>query len=176
MGKKITPEIEAFIFGNRALSGSSLKDLIGQKFGIQVTTRSVELYLARARAEAAADNAAKVEAVRSKILGDADVYAEKYLRYMDEEIEEWKKILKDGKQTFPDGRKIEIKSIKARSDASAAMHKFITSIIEFAKPPEKNPNININIPESLPERMKKYEKYYEQMDAASKGAPGRDGT
>jgi hypothetical protein len=176
VNKKVTPEIERFIQSNCKLTSTALSGLIENKFDIKISYRAIDPYLKRFLSEAEAENNAKVEAVRSKILGDADAYAEKYLRYMDEEIEEWKKILKEGKQTFPDGRKIEVKTVKARSEASTSLHKFIISIIEFAKPHEQNPNININLPESLTERMKKYEKYYEQMDATTKGAPGRDST
>lgn len=136
MAKKITPEVEAFIFGNRSLSGSALKDLIAKKFDIQVTTRSVELYLARARAEAAANNAAKVDAVRSKILDDADKWANKYLQYTDDEIESIRKLIKDAEEG---DNPIRLETAKDRLAASAALHKMLSTIIEFVKPGDNTP-------------------------------------
>ena len=138
---KVTPEIEKFIFTNRALSGGALRDLIAKKFKLAVTTRSIERYLAKARAEATADNAAKVEAVRSKILEDADHWANDYLRYLDEEVKDLRKIKESGEQTFKtkDGtRKIEIVDIKDRIAVSQALHKHLITVIEFVKPGNGN--------------------------------------
>ena len=114
---KVTPEIEKFIFTNRALSGGALKDQIAKKFKLAITTRSIERYLAKARADATADNAAKVEAVRSKILEDADHWANDYLKYLDEEVNDLRKIKESGEQIFKKGentRTIEISDIKDR--------------------------------------------------------------
>jgi hypothetical protein len=141
MAKKITPEIEAFIFSNRSLAGSALKSLIAKKFKIQVTTRSVELYLARARAEAAAKNAAKVEAVREKILDDADQWANKYLKYLDEEVEALRDLKASGEIKFKSGemeRVIAIADIKDRIAISQALHKHLITVIEFVKPGSGN--------------------------------------
>ena len=134
---KVTPEIEKFIFTNRSLSGGSLRDLISKKFKLAITTRSIDRYLAKARAEATANNAAKVEAVRSKILDDADQWANKYLQYLDEEVEALKKLKETGKQEFKSGeftREIVIEDIKDRIAISQALHKHLITVIEFVKP------------------------------------------
>ena len=138
---KVTPEIERFISTNRALSGGTLRDLIAKKFKLAVTTRSIERYLAKARAEATADNAAKVEAVRSKILEDADQWANKYLKYLDEEVEALQKIKETGKQVFKskeETREIVILDIKDRMAVSQALHKHLITVIEFVKPGSGN--------------------------------------
>jgi hypothetical protein len=138
---KVTPEIEKFIFTNRALSGGPLRDLIAKKFKLAITTRSIDRYLAKARAEATANNAAKVEAVRSKILEDADQWANDYLRYLDEEVKDLRMIKETGEQTFGKGentRKIEISDIKDRIAVSQALHKHLITVIEFVKPGSGN--------------------------------------
>lgn len=134
---KVTPEIEKFIFANRALSGGALKDQISKKFKIAITTRSIERYLAKARAEATANNAAKVEAVRSKILDDADQWANKYLQYLDEEVEALRKLKDSGEIKFKScgmERTIAIADIKDRIAISQALHKYLITVIEFVKP------------------------------------------
>lgn len=145
MAKKITPEIEKYIAANRALSGGALKDLIAKKFKIVVTSRSVELYLAKARAEAESDNAAKVEAVRAKILDDADKWANKYLQYTDDEIESLRKLIK----TSEEGENpVALETARDRLAASTALHKMLSTIIDFVKPEEKA-NVTVNIKPDL---------------------------
>ncbi len=135
---KINPEIKKFIYDNSTLSDTALSGLIEQKFGIKVSDRAIDPYLKKSRAEKEANNAAKVEAVRSKILDDADAYAGKYLKILDEEIESWRTLLKEGVLKFPDKTEIRISDIKDRQAASQAMHKYISTVIEFVKPsPEK---------------------------------------
>lgn len=134
---KVTPEIEKFIFANRALSGGVLKDQISKKFKIAITTRSIERYLAKARADAATDNAAKIEAVRSKILDDADQWANKYLQYLDEEVEALRALKESGEIKYRSGeleRTIAIADIKDRMAISQALHKHLITVIEFVKP------------------------------------------
>lgn len=134
---KVTPEIEKFIFANRALSGGALRDLIAKKFKLALTTRSIERYLAKARAEATANNAAKVESVRSKILDDADQWANKYLQYLDEEVEALRALKESGETKFKSGefeRTIVIEDIKDRIAISQALHKHLITVIEFVKP------------------------------------------
>lgn len=134
---KVTPEIEKFIFANRALSGGALKDQISKKFKIVITTRSIERYLAKARAEATANNAARVEAVRAKILDDADQWANKYLQYLDEEVEALRKLKESGEMKFKTGeveRIIAIEDIKDRIAISQSLHKHLITVIEFVKP------------------------------------------
>ncbi len=132
MAKKITPEIEKYIAANRALSGGALKDLIAKKFKIVVTSRSVELYLAKARAEAESDNAAKVEAVRSKILDDA-------------EIESLRKLIKASEEGE---HPVALETARDRLAASTALHKMLSTIIDFVKPEEKA-NVTVNIKPDL---------------------------
>ena len=50
----------------------------------------------KARADAQANNSAKVEAVRSTVLDDAQRYAGKYLDILDKDIDAWKKLLESG--------------------------------------------------------------------------------
>jgi hypothetical protein len=145
MAKKITPEIEKYIAANRALSGGALKDLIAKKFKIVVTSRSVELYLAKARAEAESDNAAKVEAVRSKILDDADRWANKYLQYTDDEIESLRKLIKASEEGE---HPVALETARDRLAASTALHKMLSTIIDFVKPEEKA-NVAVNIKPDL---------------------------
>lgn len=145
MAKKITPEIEKYIAANRALSGGALKDLIAKKFKIVVTSRSVELYLAKARAEAESDNAAKVEAVRSKILYDADRWANKYLQYTDDEIESLRKLIKASEEGE---HPVALETARDRLAASTALHKMLSTIIDFVKPEEKA-NVTVNIKPDL---------------------------
>lgn len=145
MAKKITPEIEKYIAANRALSGGALKDLIAKKFKIVVTSRSVELYLAKARAEAESDNAAKVEAVRAKILDDADRWANKYLQYTDDEIESLRKLIKASEEGE---HPVALETARDRLAASTALHKMLSTIIDFVKPEEKA-NVTVNIKPDL---------------------------
>ncbi|MHC1687986.1 MAG: hypothetical protein AB9879_09805 [Methanothrix sp.] len=145
MAKKITPEIEKFIFLNRALSGGALRDLIAKKFKIVVTTRSVELHLAKARAAASADNAAKVEAVRAKILDGADEWANRYLRYVDDEIKSIRALIEESERGE---KKIKLETAKDRMAASQALHRMLSTIIDFVKP-EENTNVSINIEPDL---------------------------
>jgi len=132
--KKVTPEIERFIQDNHTLNSTALSGLIEKKFGLKITYRAIDPYLDKARSDAESANAAKVEAVRAKILDDADAYAAKYLKILDEEIDAWGKLLKEGVFEFPDGRKIRIEEVKDRQAASQSMHKYIGSVIEFVKP------------------------------------------
>jgi inorganic pyrophosphatase len=169
---KITPEIKKFIYDNKSLSGRKLSALIETKFNIKISYVSIEPHLQKARIEAEAENIAKIEAIRSKILGDADTYAAKYLKILDEEIDAWYEILKAS-------RDIKIEDIKDRQAASQTLQKYINSIIEFAKPPEKQ-DINITIPDSLDKRIAKYKDYFKDLEdgneSKSKGIAGGNGS
>jgi hypothetical protein len=131
---KITPEINKFIEDNNKLSARALSGLIEQKFNLKVSHKGIEPYLQKARADAQANNSAKIEAVRAKILGDADEWANKYLQYHDEEVEALRNLKLTGKQVFEDKREIKIEDIKDRISVSQALHKHLTTIIEFVKP------------------------------------------
>jgi hypothetical protein len=169
VNKKVTPEMEKFLQSNCKLTSTALSALVEQKFGIKISYRAIDPYLERFRSEAEAVNKAKIEAVRAKILEKGDLRAEKYLRYLDENVEALHKLIVDAKE-------IKIEDVKDLVAVSNSLQKSLCTVLDFVKPSDNNPNININIPESLTERMKKYEKYYEQMDATAAGAPGRDGT
>lgn len=134
---KVTPEIESFISDNHTLTCRALVGLIEKEFQITLTFKTVNNYLEKARAEAASKNSAKVEAVRSKILDDADQWANKYLRYLDEEVEELRKLKETGSIKYksePEERKIEISDIKDRIAVSQSLHKHLITVIEFVKP------------------------------------------
>lgn len=148
---KITPEIKKFIANNTSLSSRDLSSQIAEKFHVDVSYRAIEPHLKAARLEAEASNAAKVEAVRAKILDDADAYAGKYLKILDDEIDAWVKLLKEGVYTFPDGKQIRIEDIKDRQAASQSMHKYIGSVIEFAKPASDKKEIRFQWLKDVPE-------------------------
>ena len=134
---KVTPEIESFISDNHTLSCRALVGLIEKQFKITIAFRTVNNYLEKARADAASKNNAKVEAVRSKILDDADQWANKYLQYLDEEVEALKKLKESGEIKFNSGemeRVIAIADIKDRIAISQALHKHLITVIEFVKP------------------------------------------
>jgi hypothetical protein len=151
---KITPEMKAFIAANCALSSRTLESMILAEFGVKYCYRSIENHLKTARREAEASNAAKVESVRSKILDDADAYAGKYLRVLDEEIEAWRDLLTKGEFTFPDNRAIQINDIKDRQAASQSLHKYISTVIGFVKPSQL-PILNDDLDERLDDLIKR---------------------
>lgn len=168
MVTKVTPAISKFILSNCTLSPDALSKLILKKFKIQITGRALYPHVEAARAETASNNDAKVEAVRAKILDGGDIRAEKYLKYLDDNVEALHKLIVDAKE-------IKVEDVKDLVAVSNSLQKSLCAVLDFVKPAE-TPNINITIPESLTERMKKYEKYYEQMDAQAQaeGAPGCD--
>ena len=134
---KVTPAIESFISDNHTLTCRALVGLIEKKFQIKITFKTVNNYLEKARSDAAAKNNAKVEAVRSKILDDADQWANKYLQYLDEEVEALRALKESGETKFKTGefeRTIVIEDIKDRIAISQALHKHLITVIEFVKP------------------------------------------
>jgi hypothetical protein len=151
---KITPEIEKFIADNHLMTCRALVNLIEDQFKIKVTYKTVNNYQEEARAQATSINSAKVEAVRSAVLDDANRYAGKYLAILDREIEAWDKLLTSGKQTFPKSddedkpRKIVVEGVKDRATASQSLQKCISSVLEFAKPPMES-NVNVSIKPDL---------------------------
>ena len=134
---KVTPEIESYISDNYTLTCRALVGLIEQQFKIKFAFSTVNTYLEKARAENASKNNAKVESVRSKILDDADQWANKYLKYLDEEVEALQKLKETGKQVFEskeETREIAILDINDRMAVSQALHKHLITVIEFVKP------------------------------------------
>jgi len=147
---KITPKIRQFITDNRTTASRPLSNLIWDKFQIRISYVTVQKVLDEARAEKAQENEAKVEAVRSAVLDDANRYAGKYLAILDREIDAWDKLITSGKQTFPlsegetEPREIIVEGVKDRATASQSLQKCISSVLEFAKPPmEANVNVSI---------------------------------
>lgn len=138
VNQKVTPEIIKFINSNHKLTATELSGIIEKRFSLKITSQAVNPYVVKARADAAEKNNAKVEAVRSKILDDADKWANVYLQYTHDEIESLLKLIKAS-----DG-KIKLESPKDRMAASQALHRMLSTIIDFVKPePEANLNINI---------------------------------
>jgi hypothetical protein len=178
---KITPEIEKFIADNHLMTCRSLVALIEEKFQIKVAFKTVNNHLEAARADATSKNSAKVEAVRSAVLDDAERYAEKYLKILDRDIEAWDSFLTSGVLVFPkaegepEARKIKIDSAKDRSIASQSLQKCIGIVLDFAKP---NPGVNVNINDDLKTRMTKYKDYFAGLedDARRKGTIGGNGS
>ena len=131
MGKsKITPAIERFIQSNCTLTPEALSALILKKFKIQITSRALYPHVDKARAETAANNDAKVEAIRAQILNTGDLRAEKYLKYLDENVEALNGFLKGAT-----GLKIE--SMKDYVATSQALLKSLSTVLDFVKLPEK---------------------------------------
>ena len=139
---KLTPEIKRFIEDNNRLNARALSGLIESKFKIKISHVSIAKHLQKARSDAQASNAAKIEAVRSKILDDADEWANKYLRYLDEEVESLRKLKDSGKLTYiiegAANRTVEVTDIKDRMAISQTLHKYLTTVIEFVKPNSEN--------------------------------------
>ena len=150
---KVTPEIEAFITDNHTLTCRALVGLIENKFKIKITFKTVNNYLEKARAENASKNSAKIEAVRSKILDDADQWANKYLKYLDEEVECLRSLKETGQQTFKIGeesvRILEITDIKDRIAVSQTLHKYLSTVIEFVKPKGTDDSSDVDLDAKL---------------------------
>jgi hypothetical protein len=136
MYKKVTPEMERFIRSNCKLTSTALSGLIEKKFKIKISDRALDPYLTRFRSEADAANNAKVEAVREKILDDADKFANKYLKYLDDEIESLHALLEKNKD-------VKIESAKDRATISHALNQHLRTIIEFVKPEVNHDNLEI---------------------------------
>jgi len=142
---KITLEIKKFIESNCTLTDTALSGLIEKEFNVKVTPRTIDPYLQQARSDAQSRNGAKIEAVRSKILDDADKWANKYLQYTDDEIESLRKLIKESEEG---DEPIALETARDRLAASAALHKMLSTIIDFVKPEEKL-NVNVNIKPDL---------------------------
>jgi hypothetical protein len=126
---KITPELKKFIEDNNTLSSRALAGLIESKFNVKITHAGIEKHLTKARADAQANNSAKVEAVRAAVLDDAQRYAGKYLTILDKEIDAWSTLLANAQN-------VAIEDVKGRAAASQALQKCISMVLEFAKPSE----------------------------------------
>jgi hypothetical protein len=135
VNQKVTPEIIKFINSNHKLAATELSGIIEKRFNLKITSQAINPYVVKARAAAAANNNAKVEAVREKILDSADKWANKYLQDLDEEVAALKKLITDCKG-------VKIESAKDRIAISQAYQKSLMAVLDFVKP-EKNFQIKI---------------------------------
>lgn len=142
---KITPKIRQYISDNRTTASRPLAKLIWEKFQIKISYVTVQKVLDEVRAEKAQENVAKVEAVRAKILDDADRWANKYLQYTDDEIESLRKLIKASEEGE---HPVALETARDRLAASTALHKMLSTIIDFVKPEEKA-NVTVNIKPDL---------------------------
>lgn len=142
---KMNDEIKKFVDDNSALSGPALSGLILKNFNIKISQPALLPYLQKARAEKEANNSAKVEAVRSKILDDADRWANKYLQYTDDEIESLRKLIKGAEEAE---EPVKLETARDRLAASAALNKMLSTIIDFVKPEPKT-EFNVNLKPDL---------------------------
>jgi len=136
---KITPVIKQFIIDNNSLSSRTLSQLILEKFNVKITARAVDPHLMAARREVEAENAAKVEAVRAKVLDESGKWASKYLQYLDEEVENLKAIADAATDT-------KIENARDRATVSMALQKGLSMVLDFVKPEN---DIKINITQDL---------------------------
>jgi hypothetical protein len=158
---KITPAIKQFIENNNSLSSRTLAALILEKFNVAVTYKAIEPHLKAARIEVEATNAAKVEAIRAKVLDDAGKWASKYLKYLDEEVESLKAIADAATET-------PIETAKDRATISMALQKGITSILDFVKPEN---DIEITVNQDLSKLSDEELKQLEVLAAKLEGYP-----
>ena len=150
---KLTPEIERFIRDNCTLSDSVLKELLEKDFGIVVDRSTVSRFLEKARADAALENSSKVEAVREQVLDNANIYAAKYLKMIDDEITALDKILKTGSIAFDKSEDrgeesdapgcLNVDNLKDRNATSQNLQKAISMILQFVQPANET-NVNMN--------------------------------
>lgn len=136
VNRKVTPAIEKFVQSNCTLTSNTLSALIEKRFKIKITSKALEPYIARARAESIAVNDAKVEAVRSQILDDGGLQAGKYLKYLDENIEALNNLLKNADC-------VKIETARDYVAVSQALLKSLSTVLEFVKP-EKEASANVS--------------------------------
>lgn len=160
---KITPAIKQFIEDNNSLSSRTLATLILEKFNVIVTYHAIEPHLQAARLEVEATNAAKVEAVRAKVLDDAGKWANKYLKYLDEEVENLKAIADAATD-------IKIENSRDRAAISQSLQKGLSMVLDFVKP---ETDIKINIKHDL---SKLSDEELRQLDAITAKLECQTGT
>ena len=114
--------------------------IIESTFGVTLTHKAIEPHLSKARLGVQAGNAAKVAAIQAEVLSNEKRYVDRYLDFLDKEIEAWNKLLETGVQVFPkrdnevEPREITINDIKDRAAASQNLLKCINSVLDFVKP------------------------------------------
>lgn len=124
-------------------------------------------HIRQARADREAKNNAKIEAVREKIIDDADKWASKYLRYLDEEIENLKILLDKSKD-------VPIKTARDRAAISQSFQKSLSLILDFVKPETSQNITNINI--DLSRLTEKELEDYGRLASKLEGIPEGEGT
>ena len=140
----VTPEMEAFIQDNNCLSDSAIVELLEKNFNIKISLPTAFRYLEKARANAAAINSSKVEAVREQVLDNANIYAAKYLKMIDDEICALDKILKTGSIAFHNSEDrgeesdapgcLNLDSLRDRNATSQNLQKAVAMILQFVAP------------------------------------------
>jgi formate dehydrogenase maturation protein FdhE len=165
---KITPKIRQFITDNRTMASRALAALIWKKFQVRISHATVNTVLDEVRLEKSQENNAKVEAVRSKILDDADKWANKYLQYTDEEIESLRKLIKASEEG---DKPVCLETARDRLAASTALHKMLSTIIDFVKPEESKTTINVNadISKLSEEELEEYGRLASKLAGVSEG-------
>lgn len=138
MVKKVTPAIERFIQSNCKLTPQAISGLIAKKFNVDISRVALIPYVERARAEAAADNNAKVEAVRAKILDSSDIRAEKYLKYLDDNVEKLHGLLINATE-------VKVEDIKDLVAVSNSLQKSLCAVLDFVKPTAPLVAVNMNV-------------------------------
>jgi hypothetical protein len=141
VNKKVTPAIEKFISSNCTLTPNAISGIIFKRFKIEITGKALQPYVERARAETAAINNAKVEAVRAKILESGDLRAEKYLKYLDDNVEALHNLIINAKD-------IKIEDVKDLVAVSNSLQKSLCAVLDFVKPPE-TANVSVTVKSDL---------------------------
>ena len=134
---KITKEIKEFIKSNSTKSDDALVLLIKEHFNVDVTDRTIDPYLKRSRIEVQEINNAVAETVRGEIFATGKLRAEKYLRYLDENVEALHAHVVEAKD-------IEVKDMKDFVAVCNSLQKNLCSVLDYVKPPDES-NVNINI-------------------------------
>jgi ribosome-associated translation inhibitor RaiA len=135
--QKVTPEIKEYIKDHLGLASRELSKAIFENFKVQISYVSCASWLKAMRAEAAQENQAKVDALRSKVLSNADKFANEYLAISDQVIRELKSVLDNSKN-------LKVESVKDRMLVAQVLNKYLEMIIGFANPEVAN-NIEINL-------------------------------
>jgi hypothetical protein len=170
VNKKVTPEMEKFIQDNCTLSPDAVSSLILKKFKIKITGRALAPHVKAARAEAEAVNNAKIQALRAEILDHPDKWANKYLQYLNDEVEALRLLIDNA-----DADGIQIKSSKDRIAISQAFLKSLCTVLDFVKPME-NPEINVNFKPDLSKLTDEELRYLESIKHKLEGDLGGQGT
>jgi hypothetical protein len=129
--QKVTPEIKRFIADHLGMASRELSKAIFDAYKVQISYVSCASWLKSMRAEAAQENQAKVDALRSKVLSNADKFANEYLAISDQVIRELKLVLDNSKD-------LKVENVKDRMLVAQVLNKYLEMVIGFANP------VNVN--------------------------------